>query len=311
MIDFIAFGIIVDDLVFPQGVTRMGVLGGGGPQAAWGMAAALGSGERVGLVAGVGTDLEAGVLAPLHAAGINLEGVRTTDLPTPRAWQVMEFDGRRTQVWRVPLQTLGTQLARTWDVLPPAYRSVRVFHWGIHPGDAVPDTAFGQQLRALGRQVSLEPFRPPGQPLPESEIRAVLAACDVFSPNLLEAERITGCWTYPDMLARFRALGGHTLAVRRGADGADVWDLPGGRGVHVPAVQTHIVDVVGAGNAFCGALIARLDEGIAEAACHASAAASYLVEQVGMPPALPIPADYTRRLDEARAARRELALDSL
>jgi ribokinase len=170
---------------------------------------------------------------------------------------------------------------------------------------------FGQQLRAQGRRVSLEPFRSPGQPLDESEIRAVLAACDVFSPNLLEAERITGSHAYPDMLGRFQALGGHILAVRRGADGADVWDLPAGNGVRVPAVQTHVVDVVGAGNAFCGALIARLDEGIAEAACHASVAASYLVEQVGIPPALPVPADYTRRLNETRAARQELALDSL
>ena len=107
MIDFVAFGIIVDDIVFPQGTTRMGVLGGGGPQTAWGMAAALGSGERVGLVAGIGADLDKSVLAPLHAAGINLDGVRLTDQPTPRAWQVMEFNGRRTQVWRMPVAALG------------------------------------------------------------------------------------------------------------------------------------------------------------------------------------------------------------
>ena len=221
MIDFIAFGIIVDDIVFPQGTTRMGVLGGGGVQTAWGMAAALGSGARVGLVAGIGADLETGALASLRAAGINLDGVRTTDLPTPRAWQVMEFDGRRTQVWRVPVETLGTQLARREDVLPPAYRGARAFHWGIHPGDAAPDIAFGQQLRAQGRRVSLEPFRPPEQTPGESEIRALLAACDVFSPNLLEAERITGCRTYPDILARFRALGGRTPggAARRGRCG--------------------------------------------------------------------------------------------
>jgi sugar/nucleoside kinase (ribokinase family) len=66
------------------------------------------------------------------------------------------------------------------------------------------------------------------------------------------------------------------------------------------------VDVVGAGNAFCGALVARLDEGIESAACHASAAASYMIEQVGMPAALPDPADYARRLDEMRAGLREI-----
>jgi hypothetical protein len=54
--------------------------------------------------------------------------------------------------------------------------------------------------------------------------------------------------------------------------------------------------------------VARLDDGIAEAACHASAAASYLIEQVGLPAALPDPNEYARRLDEARAGLGELAL---
>jgi cytidine kinase len=33
----ITFSIIIDDIVFPDGSTRMGVLGGGGPQTAFGM----------------------------------------------------------------------------------------------------------------------------------------------------------------------------------------------------------------------------------------------------------------------------------
>ncbi|MCZ7541748.1 MAG: hypothetical protein M5U29_17900 [Anaerolineae bacterium] len=136
MIDCVTFGLILDDIVLPDGTTHMGVLGGGGAQTAWGMAAALGSGASVGLVAGVGADLDAAALAPLRAAGIDLSGVRVSDLPTPRAWQVTEADGRRTQVWRVPPQTLGAQLARRWDVLPEAYRAARRFHWGDSPGRA-------------------------------------------------------------------------------------------------------------------------------------------------------------------------------
>jgi sugar/nucleoside kinase (ribokinase family) len=300
MIDFVTFGVIVDDIVFPDGQTRMGVLGGGGPQTAWGMAAALGSGARVGLAAGVGDDLGADTLDPLRAAGINLDGVRLTDQPTPRAWQVMEFDGRRTQVFRVPGPSLGVQLARRWDVLPESYQGARWFHWGIHPGDDG-SLAFARDLIGKGQRVSLEPFKPPDQPLDDDAIRAMLSACQVFSPNWIEAVRLVQSDNYSTILDRLHALGGHTLALRRGADGADVWDLDAGRGVHVPAVQTDAVDVVGAGNAFCGALVARLDEGIESAACHASAAASYMIEQVGMPAALPDPADYARRLDEVRA----------
>ena len=305
MIDFVAFGIIVDDIVFPQGHTRMGVLGGGGPQTAWGMAAALGSGERVGLVAGIGADLDDTILAPLRTAGINLDGVRVTDQPTPRAWQVMEFSGRRTQVWRMPLSAFGVQLAKRWDVLPESYRAARVFHWGIHPGEDG-SLAFARELTTKARCVGLEPFKPPDHPLTDEVIREILAACEVFSPNWSEAARMVSSDEKNVVLDRFAALGCRMLALRRGADGADVWNLVEGHGVHVPAVQAEIVDVVGAGNAFCGALIARLDEGIAAAACHASAAASYMIEQVGIPAALPDPADYARRLAEARAGLREL-----
>ncbi len=305
MIDFVTFGVIVDDIVFPDGQTRMGVLGGGGPQTAWGMAAALGSGARVGLAAGVGDDLDADTLDPLRAAGINLDGVRVTDQPTPRAWQVIEFDGRRTQVFRVPGSSLGAQLARRWDVLPESYQAARWFHWGIHPGDDG-SLAFARELIEKGRHVSLEPFKAPDQPLDDDTIRAMLSACEVFSPNWIEAVQLVQSDDYGMILERLRVLGGHTLALRRGAEGADVWNLDEGRGVHVPAVQTEPVDVVGAGNAFCGALVARLDEGIAAAVCHASAAASYMIEQVGMPAALPAPADYARRVEEVRAGLREI-----
>jgi sugar/nucleoside kinase (ribokinase family) len=305
MIECIAFGIIVDDFVFPQGTTRMGVLGGGGPQTAWGMAVALGSGATVGLVAGIGADLDEALLAPVRAAGINLDGVRITDLPTPRAWQVIEFDGRRTQLWRVPGYTLSAQLARGWEVLPLSYRDARAFHWGIHPGEGGA-LDFARELRGQGRRVSLEPFKPPDRQLTDDEIRAVLEACDVFSPNWPEAAQMIGSDDYRTVIGRFQALGCRLLALRRGAEGADVWDLAEGRGVHVPAIQTTVIDAVGAGNAFCGALVARLEDGLVQAACHASAAASYLVEQVGLPGSLPDPADYARRVSEARAGSRWL-----
>lgn len=308
MIQHVAFGIILDDIVFPDGVTRMSVLGGGGPQTAWGMAAALGSGDAVGLVAGVGDDLPPEALAPLRAAGINLDGVRQTEHPTPRAWQITEFDGRRTQVWRVPLPTLGVQLARGWDALPPPYRAARTFHWGIHPDDPGPSLAFATDLIADGRRVSLEPFKPPDRPLSDDELRVMLAACAIFSPNWHEAARLARTDDERALVARFRALGCRVLALRRGAAGADIWDLVEGRGVRVPAVQTAVVDAVGAGNAFCGALVAAWDAGLEEAACHASVAASYLVEQVGLPAALPDRDHYARRLDETRRGLTALAL---
>lgn len=310
MIDLIAFGIIVDDIVFPQGYTRMGVLGGGGPQTAWGMAAARGSGSTVGLAAGVGDDLDDAILEPLRRAGIKLDGLRITEHPTPRAWQTVEFSGRRTQVWRVPLHTLGAQLGRSWDRLPESFQTVRGMHWGIHPGEDR-SLEFAREMQARGVRVSLEPFKASDHPLDDDALREILAACTIFSPNMYETQRISGCDDYGAALDRFAALGAQILVVRRGEEGADVWDMAAGEGIRVPAVHTRVVDVVGAGNAFCGAFLARLypdrdrnefsRADVREAACAASAAASYMVEQVGIPVALPDPADYARRVDQARA----------
>ncbi|HXV44494.1 MAG TPA: hypothetical protein VEC96_15625, partial [Anaerolineae bacterium] len=79
--------------------------------------------DRVGLVGGVGSDLPAEAQAWLAKMEIDTTGLRySSQWPTPRAWQILEADGRRTQVWRIPGPAIGAQLARNLDKLPPAYQ---------------------------------------------------------------------------------------------------------------------------------------------------------------------------------------------
>src|SRR3970040_2171251 len=97
--NFIAFNIILDDIVFPDGRTALGILGGGGPQAAFGMRLFA---AEAGLVSVVGPDLPEPAWAWLNESRIDTAGVRVIEQrQTPRAWQITEEDGRRTQVWRV------------------------------------------------------------------------------------------------------------------------------------------------------------------------------------------------------------------
>lgn len=300
MIDWIGFGIVIDDIALPDGTTTLGILGGGGPQTAWGMAAALGAGETVGLVAEVGRDFDFTALDRLQAARINLEGVRTSTSTTPRAWQYMDADGGRRHEWQSPPTksiTFGTSIH---DLLPPSYHQARGLHWGLHPES--PAFADAQVLMRAGKRVSLETFKPPEKPLDDEALGQLMGACSVFSPGWTEAIGITGSADEGVILRCFSEAGGHMLALRRGAAGADVWDLRARRGVRVPAVPTQIVDTVGAGNAFCGALLVMLDAGLESAACHAVAAASYLVEQYGLPPSLPHPDSYQRRVAFAENA---------
>jgi sugar/nucleoside kinase (ribokinase family) len=295
MIACVTFGVIVDDLVTWRGEVHMGVLGGGGVQSAWGMTAALGDGAQVGLVSGIGVDLEASALLPLNQANIDLHGLRPLTTPTPRAWQLIEADGSRTQVWRTPTHTLGAALARRWDVLPPSYQQAHSFHWGIHPEQ--PDLALAQQLVQLGKTVSLEAFRAPAQPLTDAALTTLMRACTIFSATMSEASAMIGSDDPTTIRDRFRAAGCHILALRRGAHGSQVWDFIRGEQVAIPAYPTVVTDTTGAGNAWCGALLARLGDGLQAAVCHAATAASYMIEQVGIPPGLPTQAEYAARYE--------------
>ncbi|MEM6528024.1 MAG: carbohydrate kinase family protein [Chloroflexota bacterium] len=299
----VGYGIMVDDIVFPDGKTRMGLLGGGGPQTAWGAAAATGDGTQAGLVAGVGNDLDAVDMRPLHNANINMDGIRQTQHPTPRAWQVLEWSGLRRHVWRVPVDTLDEQLARGYDVLPASYHDAAYFHWGIDPGNTTPDQNWTTGLITQGGKVSIEPYQPPPQPLSPEALKELVSPLALFTANQTEAEGITGKTDNTDIIRAFREAGCDYLALRNGSLGSLVVDINSGEAVHVPAVPTDVVDVVGAGNAFNGALLITLEQGIAEAACYASAAASYMIEQVGMPLHLPDRDDFMRRVNFARERR--------
>lgn len=295
LMNFVTFSLIIDDIVFPDGRTVMGLLGGGGPQTAFGLKLWA---DGVGLVGGVGEDLPQSAWEWLRATGIDTAGLRRSPRwPTPRAWQVCEADGRRTQVWRSPGPAIGAQLGRRLDHLPPSYRQAQGFHLGVHPED--PDLAFIHALRDLGAVVSLEPFRPPQRPLSEDELRALLSAGQIFSPNQEEAIALVGPGPPLDLCHRLADLGAEVVALRQGPLGALIYHAATGDVQPIPTYKTSIVDPTGAGNAFCGGFLAGWiqSQDARPAGLYGAVAASFLVEQVGLPAA---------RTDWRQAAHRRL-----
>lgn len=295
--DFVTFSLIIDDIVFSDGRTAMGCLGGGGPQTAFGMRLWA---DAVGLVSGVGQDMPAANWAWLRATGIDTAGLRrSTRWPTVRAWQVCEADGQRTQVWRTPGPVVGAQLGRSLAHLPASYRRAKAFHLGVHP--EAPDLDFIHALRGLGGLVSIEPFRPPQRPLKEAELRALLSAGQIFSPNREEAVALVGPGRPLDLCQRLAALGAEIVALRLGSHGALIYQAATGDAQPIPAYDASpVVDLTGAGNAFCGGFLAGwvLTEDFGQAGLYGAVAASFLVEQVGLPPV---------RNDWREAAGRRLA----
>ncbi len=274
-----AFNIIIDDIIFPDGRTAMGVLGGGGPQAAFGMRL---WDEQVGLVAHVGGDLPDSAWEWMRACGIDTTAVRATGSSrTPRAWQVTEEDGRRTQVWRTqPL------LARSIDLLPDSFRHVRGFHFGIHP-DA-PDLEFAAELRRTGGVLSMELFKPAERQPQPAILYALLSAAAIFSAGLEEAQSLVGPGSPRSVVRRLVEAGesrAQLVVLRLGSEGSLVVEGQTGQAVRIPAVQVKVVDTVGAGNAYCGGFLAGWVQShdLVRAGVCGAVAASFAVEQVGLP----------------------------
>jgi sugar/nucleoside kinase (ribokinase family) len=294
-VDFITFTLIIDDIVFPDGRTAMGMLGGGGPQTAFGLKLWA---DKVGLAAGVGADLPGEAMAWLRQTGIDTVGLRRSEAwPTPRAWQVLEEDGRRTQVWRIPGPAIGQQLGRSFDRLPASYRQACGYHLGVHPEE--PDLDFIKTLRNAGAIVSIEPFRATQRPLTESELHALLSAGQIFSPNQAEAESLVGPGQSLDLIRQLAEAGAEIVALRQGPDGATLHRADTGETWRIPAVKTTVVDPTGAGNAFCGGFLAGWVQtgDICTAGLYGLVAASFLVEQVGLPaPRAEIQGEARRRL---------------
>lgn len=282
MIDYFTFSLIIDDLVLPDGRTYMGLLGGGGPQTAFGMK--LWTAGTVGLYAGVGADFPPAAQRWLDGMGIDTTGVRLQpQFPTLRAWQILEEDGTRTQVWRTRGSVIPAHLAFAPDLIPPAYWGARGFHFGIHPEH--PNLAIMQALRARGTVVSVEPFRAAAQRLGDEELRTLLGSCDIFSPNVEEAASLVGDGAPEELVARLAAAGAPIVALRMGAEGSLVHAAGTDTMHYIPPVPVTAVDPVGAGNAYCGGFLAGwLETGdLRLAGRYASVAASFLVEQYGLP----------------------------
>jgi sugar/nucleoside kinase (ribokinase family) len=274
---YASWGIIVDDIVFPDGRTAMGVLGGGGLYAASGMR--LWSRETV-LISAVGQEFDPGSLAPL---GLDDSGLLVTDLATPRAWQLFEEDGRRTQIFRVPDHVWYEQL-----VLPPSQQTIpnglEAAHF-IGRGDAREEEMI-LALREAGVRLSSEPIVDETLTADEhATLLRCLAHFEIFAPSTAELPFLVGEQSIKDQLRALAELGPRIITLRQGAAGSVVYDRDANQFWQVSAAEARVVDVTGAGNAYCGGfLVGWLDSGdLRRAAAMAAVSAAIVIEQIGPP----------------------------
>lgn len=266
------------------------VLGTGGERAPGGkganqaLAARL-QGAEVRLVGAVGDDADANVaLGLLRAAGVDLSGVTVTPgWPTGLAIITVAEDGENTIVV-VSGANSALPTAHALAVLDELDRADVVLMQGELDARLTALTVEAAAQRGHRVVHNLAPFAE----LPV----AVLQHADPLVVNEVEGAAVArqlGVTAEDEhgLVAGLVSAGVRSVALTLGARGCLVAD---GAGVTaVPGVRVEAVDTTGAGDAFAGALAARLAEGdpLREAAARATRVGAFAVQQPGAQPSYP------------------------
>jgi sugar/nucleoside kinase (ribokinase family) len=239
--------------------------------------AAARGGARAGLATVLGNDLGSRVVTEYCARhAVDLGPSLRVQRRSAGITVVLNFDGDRGFVTHVPPPPEGEQ--------PEVERWREVLHrerprWCyLHAGHGV--AAFLRDARTLGSRVVLDVS------LGDERYRDVVLECvalaDIFVPNEEELRRLAGAATTAEAVAAGLAWG-PDLVVKRGAAGALVASEGTVTAVTEGVRQVAVRDLTGAGDAFAGAMIARLAAGAAltEAVVSANAAGSEAVARLG------------------------------
>jgi sugar/nucleoside kinase (ribokinase family) len=268
--------LLVDDLVFPDGCTRMGQPGGAVLYAV--LAARLWE-LRAGAVSIAGEDYPAAMLETLRARGVDLAGLRTLDRPGIRAWLLYEGRVRRI-VHRLGAPSHASVSPMPSD-LPPGWDAAPVHHLAPMP--------LGHQHAILAhlaarpeRFVSVDPH----EPVTEATLpawREALAHADAFFPSEDEMQ-LADAATDP-RAALLRLVHGRLRFVgfKRGLRGGILYDALERR-FHEWAPRTEgTADPTGAGDAFALGFVSAHHEGLPVAVCleRAVVTASFALEAWG------------------------------
>lgn len=262
--------LLVDDLVYDDGTTRMGQPGGALLHAA---IAATAFGAKVGCVSIVGSDYPAHALAALEARGVSLEGVSRLEGPGVRVWLLYEAGARRMIPW------LGRPTHADVSPLPESFPRAYDGAKGVHvaPMPQARQAAFVAAVGRGGQQVSLDPC----EPLDDAgldRVRSALAHVDVLFVSDDEVAFVDPEGALASLAA------GRTRCVlhRRGREGGVVYQSDGTRTTW-SAFPTSEVDPTGAGDVFAAAFMAAWVGGasLRDAVARGAAAASVAVEGVG------------------------------
>ena len=280
--DLVVLGnLLVDDLVFPDGRTRMGQPGGAALYASLG--ASL-FGMRTGLSSWRGTDYPAAALDALAARGVDLDGLRELNRTSLRTWLL--YEGRRRQVIHHLDGPTHAEVSPEPEQVPAAWLEAPAFHLAPMPFDVQRRllAALGQRA---GARLSLDPYAIVREDNLE-DWRQLLTGVDVL---FLSEDDLEISGTADDPRSALRRLAGaqppgsrlRLALLKRGEHGGVLYDAREHRFMEWEARAERVVDPTGAGDAFAGGFLSAWlrAEPIARALQRGVVAASFAIEDWG------------------------------
>ena len=281
--------VTLEDVVLSSGRTAMGQIGGAAVYAAAGARVA---GAQASLVAKTGEGFPDRLRAKLAEFGVRM--VDGGGEPGHLAqWVLYEADGSRQFVLHAHsaghLGSAPTPEGVRVESLP------RVVH--LAPMPVAVQAAWLDALHAASGQVTLDTadvFVRSSAP----ELLELLPRLTAFLPSELEARMLHGSSDMARVARDLLALGPAIVAVKLGAEGSLV-AVPGEE-FHVPALPVDVVDVTGAGDAYCGGFAAGLSRAASalQTARIATTAAAVIVQHFGA--LSPLPEGRSRFLELLR-----------
>ena len=301
--DFLAIGsVIIDDIVYPDGRTSMGVLGGGGTHTAYGMVL---SGEKPSLGAIVGGDLPEDVRLRFEN-DFDTSGLIWIEHEQLRGWQIFEWNGKRSEIFR-------SEVSHPF-LFEPYADNPNITYTSVMGLTVLRDPEYVESWRKRFPDAILlwEPDRGYMMTGNYEGFLVGIPHADIVSPNLLEAQAVYRIKDELEIIRRLLADGVKVVALRMGEKGSIVAEQGSSIAYHIPALAVpEIVDQTGAGNTYCGGFIVGWcrHRDLVTAGSYGAVAASFALETIGV---TNVPADvrsiYANRLDKIRQGVKEISL---
>jgi len=255
MVDYVIYGkIIIDDIRLKSGEIVRNLLGGGGPQAAFG--ARLWS-SSVGLLTRSGMDLTEDTKATLESLQIDLKGwYQFENIATPHGVMAYDeneyilgdkaFEARMMKVMKSIKRIMAYEIP-----IPESYQKPKVVHL-ITESVRDPITEIALSMKNKGAIYSLEPIIDFRKWSNKQEILDYLHNVDIVTPDWPSACGFANSDEPKEVLKFWASLGPKVVSVRHGVDGSYVWDREHDKMWHIPLVQVNAIDPTGCGNSYGG-----------------------------------------------------------